>query len=324
MKKVILIFLALSFGGMLGYAQNPNGEDVRPSNETPITEAVPAPTIENQVEIESMQEPASEAKMEKITEKEFESLWKSVKSRRYQVVDSLSIEDIVEPQADYHYAAFSKPNPFLAPNLDQTFDPANLAGTEIPMVNALQNYPLNTLSVKGIWQLPTGERRAIIMTPKKEGVIVQPGDPISAGKVEAIEKDHIVSRQFRMLTDGSRQFEDKELYLGMAPTSTPGKIVVEPGKDPVYQQPSVGDNVIPTVDSPQPASSDTAKVEAPGAVVAPTGVPTPTTSVGQSSVPADAKASATPAVTKPSATDPKTGDQNGIPSINTDYSKTRY
>jgi hypothetical protein len=363
MKKAILILLAVAIAGIRGYAQAPSAiaptdTSTSPATESPSSPTLPTPseeaatgTIENQVEIDSMQEKVQEPQVEKITEKDFEKLWKSVKSRRYQVVDSLSIEDIVEPNTEYHYAAFSKPNPFVPPELDQTFDAQDLDGTEIPMVNALQNYPLGSLSLKGIWQLPTGQRRAIIMTPKKEGVIVQPGDPISVGKVESIEKDHIVARQFRMLTDGSRQFEDKKLYLGMAPTSTPGKIVVEPGKDPIYQQPSIGEDVIPTVDSPSTPASDGAvydsKLTAPmpnepvsamaptnvsagspaaaqpsGTVnVAPAGAATvaPTTSAVPGSAPTDAAKSVEP---NPMNAAPKSPE--GIPSLKTNVSKTRY
>lgn len=168
-------------------------------------------------------------------------LWNSAKDKRFQIEDSLEIEDIVEPKGEYHYAAFSRPNPFLAPDLDLTINPMQIGGTEIPMLNALQNYPLKDLEVKGIWALANGARRAIVMTPRKEGVIVQVDDPISAGKVKEIANDHIVARQFKVLADGTRQFEDITMYLGEAKTDHKGVIRFLPGAEPIFDRGEVED-----------------------------------------------------------------------------------
>lgn len=165
------------------------------------------------------------------------------------ISDKVRIEDIVEPVSDYHYASFDRLDPFLSPDFISTVK-AEVQGREgaakdtvkkvlkeyeIPMVNILQNYRLEELVLKGIWKRGDNERRAIIMTPKKEGVIVKDGDPISAGKVIAIEKKRVTVRQYRLRKDGAREFSDKYMYLGKPIEKVAGKVKLEPGKDPIFE-----------------------------------------------------------------------------------------
>ena len=90
--------------------------------------------------------------------------------------NELKVEEIIEPTSEYRYASFGKEDPFAQPPMGvaaDTPDPQGGVGapasSEIPMVSPLQAYPLDQLAVKGVWVLPNGQARAVIMTPKKEG-----------------------------------------------------------------------------------------------------------------------------------------------------------
>lgn len=196
--------------------------------------------------------------------------WDSAKARYNSPATSVTIENIVEPTGEYRYASFGKPNPFMPPlklieegaGPDGDMNPASdlaMAGItaavntppgdataekgvdgvsgrsqEIPVVSTLQKYPLANLELKGVWQLDNGEKRAIVMTPNKEGIIVKASDPISAGKVLEINRDHLVVRQYRLREDGVREFADQNLYLGDAVRKEKTYVRLVPGKDPEF------------------------------------------------------------------------------------------
>ena len=177
------------------------------------------------------------------------------------VTDSIHIDEILEPETDYHYSAFGKPNPFQSPDLNMqsekkaaaeiaaTAAAGGAAGAEIPIVSPLQEYSLHELEVKGIWQLGTTEWRSIIMTPKKEGIIVKVGDPISAGKVMTIDRDKVVARQYQIRLDGAREFDDQEMFLLPSKAKKAGKIILKPGKEPEFFNPN------PEEKKPEPAKA---------------------------------------------------------------------
>lgn len=153
------------------------------------------------------------------------------------VTASIRVEEILEPPTDYHYAAFGKDNPFQSPDLDIQTSRRAPAGSEIPIVSPLQEYELDTLLVKGIWQLESGEWRAIVMTPKGQGIIVKVGDPISAGKVMTIDADGVTTRQYQIRRDGAREFTDRSLLLNSERSGT-GKIILRPGEKPRFHVPT--------------------------------------------------------------------------------------
>lgn len=250
--------------------------------------------------------------------------WDSAKARYNPHATPVTIENIVEPTGEYRYASFGKPNPFMPPlkftedslGVDGDMSPASDLATaaitsavniptvtapatdkagvsasgkphEIPVVSTLQKYPLGNLELKGVWQLDTGEKRAIVMTPNKEGIIVKVSDPISAGKILEINRDHLVVRQYRLREDGVREFSDHNLYLGDATRREKTFVRLIPGKDPEF--------------TPEPASKETLTSPAAGTVKpdAPKNtVPPPTTPV---------VAAPTPQVTTPTAVNVPTG-----------------
>lgn len=182
------------------------------------------------------------------SEEEWDS---SYSSKGENITKKVTLEEIVEPVNEYHYAAFDTPNPFVQPNLG-FLDPINLAVEgevseetdaegnkkiikhfEIPIVSLLQKYKLSELLVKGIWELSSGKKRAMIMTPKKEGIIVKVGDPVAVGKVMEIEDKVVTVRQYRIRPDGAREFDDVKMYLGEAPQKIEGTLKLEAGKDPM-------------------------------------------------------------------------------------------
>ncbi len=172
------------------------------------------------------------------------SQWQSVPEGQ-ETLGGLSIQQIVEPPVEYHYSAFGKPDPFKSPTKEEIAEArkaenealgsgVSAASAEIPIISPLQQYPLDVLAVKGIWLLTDGRKKALIMTPKKEGFIVEVGDPISAGKVTEIFKTHVVVRQYRIRRDGSREFEDEELYLGNLKPSRQSFLRLRPGEAPLF------------------------------------------------------------------------------------------
>ncbi|NRA64648.1 MAG: pilus assembly protein PilP [Pseudobacteriovorax sp.] len=159
------------------------------------------------------------------------------------VGNGLNIEEIVEPTTEYRYSSFGNDDPFLAPpakSIDQEIkeqtEAEKVFGSEIPMVSPLQAYPLEQLSVKGVWKLPDGESRAVIMTPKKEGVVVKKGDPIAVGKILDIQRRRLLVRQYRLREDGTRVFTDIEVNIGDIKKDEIGTIRLRPGANPQFDR----------------------------------------------------------------------------------------
>ena len=97
----------------------------------------------------------------------------AVKSVAQEISGGMRVEDIVEPPSDYRYAAFGRPDPFLPPMVtQQELARATTGGApgvvdplEIPIIIPLQRFALSDLNLIGIWQLSSGECKAMIMTP---------------------------------------------------------------------------------------------------------------------------------------------------------------
>ena len=127
------------------------------------------------------------------------------------VSDDIDINDIVQPVKTYYYAAYGKPDPFVPPRNEIQ----NQEDEEIPILSTLQEFSLDELNVVGIWQLEDSTRKALILTPDNEGVIVKIDDYVGnqGGKIVAIDPDLIKVREFITIEDGTQQFDDKELHL---------------------------------------------------------------------------------------------------------------
>jgi Tfp pilus assembly protein PilP len=150
-----------------------------------------------------------------------------------EVTGGIRVEDIVEPPNEYHYAAFGRPDPFVPPLV--TDEAITVNPLEIPIVSPLQQFALSQLEVVGIWQLSTGERKAMVMTPQGEGIIVKGGDPIGSrgGKILGIGDDFLSIREFSLAPDGTRQFQDEQKFLKGTRKSkvVSGTIRFPPGED---------------------------------------------------------------------------------------------
>lgn len=164
--------------------------------------------------------------------------WQSTdRLKEIEVSALVKIDEIMENSGDYHYAAFGAPNPFARPEsivsglANKDTDEISINGVEIPMVSSLQRFAIDRLKLNGIWQLDNGERRALILTPENEGVIVKINDPIAAGKVIAIEDKRLKTRQFSIRNDGVREYSEVDLYIEGYKDKPSGKIVLEPGAD---------------------------------------------------------------------------------------------
>ncbi len=160
------------------------------------------------------------------------------KTTAQQVSGGMRVEDIVEPPSDYRYAAFGKHDPFVPPMITErdAVAAAAIDSLEIPIISPLQRFTLKELTVIGIWQLSNGEHKAMLMTPSTggagQGIIVKIGDSIGnrGGKIQAIGDDFMTVREFLLAQDGTRQFEDKLMFMGKrVPDEPSGKILFTPG-----------------------------------------------------------------------------------------------
>jgi Tfp pilus assembly protein PilP len=142
-----------------------------------------------------------------------------------EVTSGIRVEDIVEPPSQYRYAAFGKPDPFIPPMLTGY----RSSSLEIPIVSILQRYSTESLRVVGMWELASGERKVLIMTPKDEGIVSKIGDVVGTrgGKIIQIEEKSLKIREFTLAPDGTRQFEDSELFLGSERPDEDGSILMQ-------------------------------------------------------------------------------------------------
>lgn len=133
-----------------------------------------------------------------------------VKTSSNDVTSEVAVREIIPVDQEYHYSSMSKPNPFVPPLMS-----AFLAKETVPVENSLQKFPLQVLTVVGIWSLKNGIRKALVITPESEGIVTAIGKNIGrrGGKVVAIRDDSILVREFSLASDGSRQYEEITLWL---------------------------------------------------------------------------------------------------------------
>ena len=154
-------------------------------------------------------------------------------------------EVIAEDPSDFHYVGSEKSDPFLPPLITNpegvktsgTVLNAQPGSIEIPIVSPLQQYDLNQLNLVGVWQLTTGERKAMILAPANnggagQGIIVKVGDPVGnrGGKITSIGEEYVNVREFMLAPDGSRRYLDQKMQMGKKEVDDlPRKIRFTPG-----------------------------------------------------------------------------------------------
>lgn len=133
----------------------------------------------------------------------------SEKAEYVELTQSISVNSWVEEQ-DYHYASMTYSNPFVPPLLSTL-----MARLVIPIESPLQKHQLLNLKVVGIWTLRNLETRAMIATPDNEAAVVQVGSPIGrrGGTVAAIDATSITVREFSLMSNGTRQYEDLKIWI---------------------------------------------------------------------------------------------------------------
>ncbi len=232
--KLGIFFLLLSFI-----------ETARAADSMPATDAKPVSGAEKASgKGKKPKKPAERLDLNQVDLEQVEEDWESTPAKpMIDVGRSVKIREIMEPSGEYSYASFGRPDPFMQPEI--SMDPAmgdgtqgfNPMGKEIAITSPLQRYPLSDLNIKGVWQLSSGQTRAVVLTPKNEGVVVKEGDPISSGKVLSIKRDQLVARLYRLRADGVREYEDVTMKIGIAKEAEKGVIKLEPGKDPIFMNP---------------------------------------------------------------------------------------
>jgi hypothetical protein len=143
------------------------------------------------------------------------------------------LENVSDPVGIYRYSSFGKADPFVAP-IEQSI-PESQTSLEIPIVSPLQ-VGIGTLKVVGLWSLEDGTRRALVLTQAGQGIIAKVGDPIGlSGKILDITPSGIISRQYRLRSDGAREFSDTSIPFITSGESSEveKKVVLNPGKEPV-------------------------------------------------------------------------------------------
>lgn len=121
---------------------------------------------------------------------------------------SIQIDDIIEPPASYRYSSFAKRDPFSYPAREELLDDEFI-------VSKLQYYAISLLKLVGVWRLSNGISKALILTPSGEGVVAVIGDPVGQnnGEIMEIGKNKIIVREYVMTPDGTRQFNDIDMFL---------------------------------------------------------------------------------------------------------------
>jgi Tfp pilus assembly protein PilP len=225
----------------------------------------------------------------------------------------LKVKDIIQPTSEYTYASFGKPDPFMLPEsltvkpeIKEEAVEEVVPSKKITVTSPLQAYPLSSLVVKGLWQTAEGEFRAVIATPKKEGVIVKAGDPISSGKILGIQRDSILVRLYKLRKDGVREYNDTHMNFGLGQKAPKMSIKLEPGKEAQFPEtdqpatePSQGasSNLKTPREGAPNASSSQVKIKNPEAKPAVKAAVSPspaTPASGASPVPAAVEAGAAP------------------------------
>ena len=122
--------------------------------------------------------------------------------------NSIQIEDIIEPPASYRYSSFNKRDPFAYPDREEMFDDEFI-------ISKLQRYDVSSLKLVGVWRLSTGVSKALVLTPTGEGVVATIDDPIGQnnGEVMEIGRNKIIIREYIMTPDGTRQFNDIDMFI---------------------------------------------------------------------------------------------------------------
>ena len=146
-----------------------------------------------------------------------------------ELTRDVNIKNIVSITDEYTYASFGKPDPFIPPLLS-----SHIAQLEIPIVSVLQKYRLDQLRVVGIWTLENNARKALLTSSSDEGVVVSVGDHAGnrGGKIIAIEPDIVKIREFTLAPDGTRQFSDRDLFLGDEFPEEEEKIIIKSRRKP--------------------------------------------------------------------------------------------
>jgi Tfp pilus assembly protein PilP len=230
--KLGIVFLLLSFI-----------ETARAADSIPATDAMPVSGSEKgNGKGKKPNKPAERLDLNQVDLEQVEEDWESTPAKpMVDVGRSIKIREIVEPSGEYSYASFGRPDPFMQPEI--SLDPAmgqgfNPMSSELAITSPLQRYPLSDLNIKGVWQLSSGQTRAVVLTPKNEGVVVQEGDPISSGKVLSIKRDQLVARLYRLRSDGVREYEDVTMKIGISKAAEKAVIKLEAGKDPMVIDPN--------------------------------------------------------------------------------------
>ena len=183
--------------------------------------------------------------LSKIDFEQKEKEWNSRIEAEGDDSDISILDEIIENTDDYTYSGYKRPDPFSEPSEEQlkkafliqearfTESPNTVVdekGKEIAIKSILQSFRISELNVKGIWVGSDGASKAMIMTPNSEGVIVKVNDPISAGKVLQIYPDRVLVRQYKYQEDGTRIYDDVNIYLRAPKLIENGSIVFNAGK----------------------------------------------------------------------------------------------
>jgi Tfp pilus assembly protein PilP len=126
------------------------------------------------------------------------------------ITGDIKTEKMGQSDKDYTFSDFGKQDPFVPPKITLADDETQ--GSEGTM---LQKYSISDLKLVGLLKSHQGEKKAIVMTPDDEGIIIKKGDLIgkSGGKVIDFEDKGIRVRESYLNSNGNKEFKDFTLQI---------------------------------------------------------------------------------------------------------------
>ena len=123
-------------------------------------------------------------------------------------LSELDISDILEPNSEYQYTFSAETSPFMF-NLNPAIDDqiANLP------VYTPTDVDVSKITIKGIWLLDNGQRKALIQEGDQRTTIVGVGYKIGEGRIVSIKKNEIIVGFHSMKSSGVREYKEKVIYF---------------------------------------------------------------------------------------------------------------
>lgn len=123
-------------------------------------------------------------------------------------LSELDISDIIEPNSEYQYTFSVETSPFMF-NLNPSVDDQIAT---LPIYTPT-DVDVSKITIKGIWLLDNGQRKALIQEGNQRTTIVGVGYKIGDGRIVSIKKNEIIVGFHSMKSSGVREYKEKVIYF---------------------------------------------------------------------------------------------------------------